>query len=198
VQENLVLSWKFAELRDSPYKRNWTVTGQAAILLKHESQLAFLVCSLFATLAHAEGDLVLWYQKPAHEPMDRGAARWEWPLGWTDPRRAGEGADYCHEDSLWTGDENPSGNDDTMGAYQVLGELLIQVPAQTETTSYRRDLDISHALSHVTYQAGGVNYQREFFCSRPRRSLWRILPQTNRLLHWIDWIARWPWRNCNG
>jgi len=41
VQENLVLSWKFAELRDSPYKRNWTVTGQAAILLKHESQLAF-------------------------------------------------------------------------------------------------------------------------------------------------------------
>jgi len=41
------------------------------------------------------------------------------------------------------------------------------VPAQTETTSYRRDLDISHALSHVTYQAGGVNYQREFFCSRP-------------------------------
>jgi len=23
-----------------------------------------------------------------------------------------------NEDSLWTGDENPSGNDDTMGAYQ--------------------------------------------------------------------------------
>ena len=33
-----------------------------------------------------------------------------------------------NEDSLWTGDENPSGNDGTMGAYQCLGNLFINLP----------------------------------------------------------------------
>src|SRR5437899_3074131 len=113
----------------------------------------FLVCSLFATLAHAEGDLVLWYQKPAHEPMTEALPVGNGRLGGLILGGPEKERIIVNEDSLWTGDENPSGNDDTMGAYQVLGELLIQVPAQTETTSYRRDLDISHALSHVTYQA---------------------------------------------
>ena len=32
---------------------------------------------------------------------------------------------------------------------------------------YRRELDIGNALAHVSYQSGGVNYQREYFCSHP-------------------------------
>ena len=66
-----------------------------------------------------------------------------------------------NEDSLWTGDENPTGNYDTMGAYQVLGNVLISLPAQPSATHYRRDLDLNEALSHVSYQAGDVNYRRE-------------------------------------
>lgn len=72
-----------------------------------------------------------------------------------------------NEDSLWTGGENPTGNYDTMGAYQVLGNVLISLPAQRSATHYRRDLDLNEALSHVSYQAGDVNYRREFFCSHP-------------------------------
>ena len=34
-----------------------------------------------------------------------------------------------NEDSLWTGDENPSGDYDRMGAYQLLGEVFISLPA---------------------------------------------------------------------
>jgi alpha-L-fucosidase 2 len=32
-----------------------------------------------------------------------------------------------NEDSLWTGDENPSGNYDTMGAYQNFGDLFLEL-----------------------------------------------------------------------
>ena len=72
-----------------------------------------------------------------------------------------------NEDSLWIGDENPSGNDNTMGAYQCLGNLFINLPGHENAANYRRDLDIGNALAHVSYQSGGANYQREYFCSHP-------------------------------
>jgi alpha-L-fucosidase 2 len=72
-----------------------------------------------------------------------------------------------NDDSLWTGDENPSGNYDTMGAYQVLGNVLVHLPGHERATAYRRDLDIGSALARIAYEAEGVKYQREFFCSQP-------------------------------
>ena len=72
-----------------------------------------------------------------------------------------------NEDSLWTGDENPSGNYDTMGAYQTLGNIRINLPASGEATGYRRELDLNRALAHVTYQREGASYERDFFCSHP-------------------------------
>jgi len=72
-----------------------------------------------------------------------------------------------NEDSLWTGDENPSGEYDTMGAYQVLGSVFVNLPAHVKAGDYRRDLDLSEAASHMRYEVDGVKYQREFFCSRP-------------------------------
>jgi alpha-L-fucosidase 2 len=69
------------------------------------------------------------------------------------------------EDSLWTGDENPGGNYDTMGAYQFLGNLFINLPGHENVTDYRRDLDIGDALAHVSYSANGVKFSREYFCS---------------------------------
>jgi alpha-L-fucosidase 2 len=70
-----------------------------------------------------------------------------------------------NEDSLWTGDENPSGNYDTMGAYQALGNLFINLPGQENFSNYRRDLDIGDALAHVSYEADGIKFSREYFCS---------------------------------
>jgi len=72
-----------------------------------------------------------------------------------------------NEDSLWTGDENPSGDDKRMGAYQCLGNLFINLPGHEDVSDYRRDLDIGNALAHVSYTSGGVNYRREYFCSQP-------------------------------
>ncbi len=70
-----------------------------------------------------------------------------------------------NEDSLWTGDENPGGDYDTMGAYQFLGDLFIHLPGHETVTDYRRDLDIGDALAHVSYSVNGVTFSREYFCS---------------------------------
>jgi alpha-L-fucosidase 2 len=70
-----------------------------------------------------------------------------------------------NEDSLWTGDANPSCNYDTMGAYQALGNLYVYLPNQKAFTNYRRDLDIGDALAHVDYEVNGVKFSREYFCS---------------------------------
>jgi hypothetical protein len=70
-----------------------------------------------------------------------------------------------NEDSLWTGGDNPSGNYNLMGAYQVLGNLYADLPDHKTYTHYKRDLDIGDAVSHVEYKANGVKYKREFFVS---------------------------------
>jgi alpha-L-fucosidase 2 len=72
-----------------------------------------------------------------------------------------------NEDSLWTGDENPSGDNGTMGAYQALSDLLIDLPGHAAQSGYRRELDLSNAMGRVLYASGGVYYQRDYFCSHP-------------------------------
>lgn len=154
---------------------------------------AAIVCS--TNLSASAGNLVLWYQQPA------GAAGAEPPATSTrQPRLNLAGGQASHfmnealpigngrlggliaggiarerivldEDSLWTGDENPSGNDGTMGAYQFLGNVFINLPGHENAASYRRDLDLGDALAHVSYEANGVKYQREFFCSHPAHVL---------------------------
>jgi len=80
-----------------------------------------------------------------------------------------------NEDSLWTGDRNPSGKYETMGAYQNFGELLLEQPATNSAAStaastpgqYRRELDLAEAIVRVSWQQDGVLYQREVFASNP-------------------------------
>ncbi|HEU6449567.1 MAG TPA: glycoside hydrolase family 95 protein [Verrucomicrobiae bacterium] len=139
----------------------------------------------FATVA---SDLRLWYQQPVGamiEPATTNASKVPslasggksskfineaLPIG--NGRIGGligGGVDreriVLNEDSLWTGDENPSGNYDTMGAYQVLGNLFINLAGQKNISRYRRDLDIGDALAHVSYEANGIQFSREYFCS---------------------------------
>ncbi|MCL5096782.1 MAG: glycoside hydrolase family 95 protein, partial [Candidatus Omnitrophica bacterium] len=126
-----------------------------------------LMCVLGLGYKGAGGDLTLWYSQPAHQPMNEALAIGNGRMGGLimgDPQRERL---IINEDSLWTGNENPSGIYELMGAYQFLGNFLINLAPLKRVTNYRRDLDIATALAHVSFKANGVEYQREFFCSRP-------------------------------
>jgi alpha-L-fucosidase 2 len=122
---------------------------------------------LMGTAAAQAGDLTLWYQKPAapHRTINEALPIGNGRLGGMicgDP--AAERV-VLNEDSLWTGDENPSGDYKSMGAYQVLGELRIELPSHQQATSYRRELNIATAVARTRYRTGNTTYQREYFCS---------------------------------
>ncbi|HZL78208.1 MAG TPA: glycoside hydrolase family 95 protein [Candidatus Limnocylindrales bacterium] len=132
---------------------------------------------VFAALAGAANlsaaDLTMWYQQPAanNQPMNEALPIGNGRMGalvFGQPERE---RISVNEDSLWTGGENPSGNDNTMGAYQVLGNVFVNLPAHTNVSDYRRDLDLADSLSHVSYTVNGVKFQRELFCSHPAEIL---------------------------
>ena len=125
--------------------------------------LVFLSCcgTAFA------GDLTLWYPQPATLPMNEALPIGNGHMGGLIMGAPQQERIIVDEDSLWTGNENPTGNYDAMGAYQCLANLFINLPGHENPVNYRRDLDIGNALAHVSYQSGGTNYRREFFCSHP-------------------------------
>jgi alpha-L-fucosidase 2 len=122
---------------------------------------------LGATALSSASDLVLWYQQPATHPMNEALAIGNGRIGGLVTGGTAREQIILNEDSLWTGGANPDGNDKTMGAYQVLGGVLIHLPGHDNVTDYRRDLDIGDALAHVSYSVAGVKFSREFFCSHP-------------------------------
>ena len=115
--------------------------------------------------------LTLWYREPAKVCMDEALPVGNGRLGAMIFGTTGTERIVLDEDSLWTGDENPGGDYNHMGAYQFLGELRIVLPGHEAAQNYRRDLDIGQALAHVSYDAGGVSYQREVFASHPAQVL---------------------------
>ena len=174
-------------LYPAPTGRGIFTTSKKMIFLK-----AFLLATnilLGSAATSYSSDLVLWYQQPVSSAISAVLATNQGQpvvgLGGGKPSSfinealaigngrmggliAGGTAReriVLNEDSLWTGDENPSGDYDTMGAYQMLGDLFIHVPSHENVTDYRRDLDIGDALAHVSYSANGVKYSREYFCS---------------------------------
>jgi alpha-L-fucosidase 2 len=52
-------------------------------------------------------------------------------------------------------------------AYQPFGDLRLHFNGQADFTDYRRELDLSLAITRVTYRAGGVTFTREAFASYP-------------------------------
>jgi alpha-L-fucosidase 2 len=52
-------------------------------------------------------------------------------------------------------------------AYQTVGELQLTFPDITETSDYRRELDLNTGITTVTFTANGVQYKRETFASYP-------------------------------
>ncbi|HEY4324842.1 MAG TPA: glycoside hydrolase family 95 protein [Mucilaginibacter sp.] len=66
----------------------------------------------------------------------------------------------------WIQDNNPPAYPRYNADYQPFGDLYLQFPKQ-QVSAYKRDLDISNATAHVYYNAGGVNYTREYFADAP-------------------------------
>ncbi len=134
------------------------------------SLLLLSACSGFAAepvLSEPAGHngLTLWYDAPAHNAMNEALPVGNAHIGaliFGDPS---DEKLVLNEDSLWTGGNNPSGDDATMGDYQVLATLHLKLDGHQSVTSYSRDLDIGHALSHVRYTVGDVTYSREIFAS---------------------------------
>ena len=134
------------------------------------SLLLLSACSGFAAepvLSEPAGHngLTLWYDAPAHNAMNEALPVGNAHIGaliFGDPS---DEKLVLNEDSLWTGGNNPSGDDATMGDYQVLATLHLKLDGHQSVTSYSRNLDIGHALSHVRYTVGDVTYSREIFAS---------------------------------
>lgn len=93
-------------------------------LLQRFSLIAIMSAISTSSLL-ADANSVLWYTKPAKGGMNEALPVGNGRLGalvygGTERERL-----VLNENSLWTGDENPSGDYDSMGSYQMLGELLI-------------------------------------------------------------------------
>jgi len=115
-------------------------------------------------------NLTFWYSRPAWNVMNEALPIGNGRIGGLVMGDTAKERIVLNEDSLWTGNENPSGGYDNVnfGNYQVLGDLFITLPGHDKNMSdYRRDLDIGQALAHVSYISNGVHYQREYFCSYP-------------------------------
>ncbi len=55
----------------------------------------------------------------------------------------------------------------SQAAYQPLGDLVLEFQHEGEVTAYRRELDLSDAVSRTAYTAGGAKFTREYFASHP-------------------------------
>ncbi|MBI5386118.1 MAG: glycoside hydrolase family 95 protein [Verrucomicrobia bacterium] len=131
-----------------------------------------------ARAAGAESAETLWYDKPARVwsaealPLGNGHIGCM-VFGGVERERI-----QFNDDSLWTGDENPSGDYGRMGAYQNFGDLFLELPARPQASGnataesgavagYRRELDLAAAVARVEFQKDGVRHRREAFASHP-------------------------------
>ena len=154
-------------------KSKWPFPHCAALIL------ATVAATHSARAAEPPGGHVLWFSKPASTRMDGWSGKgWYTYIYEAFPIGNGSiGALVCggtgeellrlNDDSLWTGDLNPSGNYNTMGSYQALADLKIDLAGQGTATDYRRALDLDQSLASVTYTSNGVAYRREYFASHP-------------------------------
>jgi alpha-L-fucosidase 2 len=116
------------------------------------------------------GDLTLWYDKPANKGMNEALPIGNGTFGGLVYAGPKQERIVLNEISLWTGTEISSDDYSKMGSYQMLGELLVNVApdaADGDVRDYRRSLDPSAAIHTVSYQSGGVTFQREAFASHP-------------------------------
>jgi alpha-L-fucosidase 2 len=113
------------------------------------------------------GKLSIWFDHPGSSPLTEGLPIGNGRLGALVLGGTASERLPFNEISLWTGDENPSGNYDTMGSFQAFGDVMISLPSTIAPTRYRRLLDLSTSTAHVDYDSAGTSFHREYFVSHP-------------------------------
>ncbi len=132
---------------------------------EHHSTFHYIILLVFFSVLGpvSAADLTLRYDKPAKDweaealPIGNGRMGAMFFGGIPHDRI------QFNEISLWTG------NEDVMGAYQVFGNLYINLPGHDPNlvTDYTRELDMSQGQGRVSYKKDGVTYQRIYFASHP-------------------------------
>lgn len=107
-------------------------------------------------------DTVLWYTRPAQSWMTEALPLGNGSLGamifgLTDTERV-----QFNVNSLWTGNEHDT------GYYQAFGDIFIQLN-HANPTNYSRSLDIATAVQRVSYESGGIRYERAALISHPAK-----------------------------
>ena len=120
-------------------------------------------------LAETNSGLNLWYQQPAKSAMNEALPIGNGRLGGVVFGGIERERIQFNEDSLWTGDDNPSGDYDTMGAYQAFGDLFLEWAAASTNpvTNYRRQLHLATGTVRTEFTRDGVRHVREAFASHP-------------------------------
>lgn len=73
----------------------------------------------------------------------------------------------------WVQDEDPPLFPRYQADYQPFGDVWLHMTGQAATivTDYRRELDITNAISTVSYQQRGIHFTREYFSSAPQQAI---------------------------
>lgn len=157
----------------------------------------FLICTSYLLPLAAQSDHILWYDKPAtyfEETLALGNGKMgaavfggvatdsiflnDATLWSGEPVNANNNPDahsYIPAIRKALEEENYKLADElqhkVQGAfsqsYMPLGTLKLEFEGQDNYTNYRRELDISKAVSRITYESNGVQYQREYLVSHP-------------------------------
>jgi alpha-L-fucosidase 2 len=138
--------------------------------MKHISLALMTALSLSAAVRAS--NLTLWYNAPGTVNVTQGLLLGNGRLGAIVPGNVTNENIVLNESSLWAGNANLSGGYDTgptaaFGAYQVFGNLRLNLPGQANYTGYKRALDIGTGVATVDYTNNGVAFHRELFCSAP-------------------------------
>ena len=125
--------------------------------MKNNFRIFFLCLAL--TAAVQAQNLSLWYQQPAKNwlealPIGNGSLG-GMVFGGTTNERV-----QFNEQTLWLGSETE------MGSYQPFGDVVVAW-RHFAPMDYRRELNLTEAIHHVSYRDGSVTFQREAFSSYP-------------------------------
>jgi len=159
-------------LKGAVYCKSWHEPPgdrpDAAFLFSRFALLVVVVC-LWAWPARS-GELRLWYTTPGSDNLGQGLLIGNGRIGAIVPGKVSAENIVLNEISLWSGTVNPSGDYNTgpagsFGAYQLFGNLLLNLPSHTNYTGYVRALNLGNAVATVDYTNNGIAFHREMFCS---------------------------------
>ncbi|MBK0369409.1 glycoside hydrolase family 95 protein [Flavobacterium agrisoli] len=104
-------------------------------------------------------DITLWSGEPVNANMSPEAYK-----NIPDIREALKNEDYKLAEEL-----NKKLQGKNSERYLPLGTMEINFPNSGKATNYRRELDLSNAISKVSYEIDGVTFTREYFVSAPNQ-----------------------------